>query len=217
MQKTAPRNKRSTRYVFLFFVSFFSFLFFSTLFLLLSFRRDVYCFGSNEFQRWNPFDFPKLRSRRLTLSIFLKISPISFEFPFLSIRNAINRRRRRRRLLEHRVYIIVARNETLPERNSRGCRNLRWWNNVHDLMLNPLETRAPDRGNYRGWDPLSLKSCAHYVLKIYIPVRIRPTTSSKTSPLGNFWNLSSGNLAVEVYAASFEREIYFSTLNNFEI
>lgn len=196
---------------------FFSFLFFSTLFLLLSFRRDVYCFGSNEFQRWNPFDFPKLRSRRLTLSIFLKISPISFEFPFLSIRNAINRRRRRRKLLEHRVYIIVARNETLPERNSRGCRNLRWWNNVHDLMLNPLEARAPDRGNYRGWDPLSLKSCAHYVLKIYIPVRIRPTTSSKTSPLGNFWNLSSGSLVVEVYAASFEREIYFSTLNNFEI
>lgn len=196
---------------------FFFFSLFSTLFLLLSFRRDVYCFGSNEFQRWNPFDFPKLRSRRLTLSIFLKISPISFEFPFLSIRNAINRRRRRRKLLEHRVYIIVARNETLPERNSRGCRNLRWWNNVHDLMLNPLEARAPDRGNYRGWDPLSLKSCAHYVLKIYIPVRIRPTTSSKTSPLGNFWNLSSGNLAVEVYAASFEREIYFSTLNNFEI
>lgn len=74
----------------------------------------------------------------------------SKKFPFLSIRNAINRRRRRRRLLEHRVYIIVARNETLPERNSRGCRNLRWWNNVHDLMLNPLEARAPDRGNYRG-------------------------------------------------------------------
>lgn len=41
-------------------------------------------------------------------------------------------------------------NETLPERNSRGYRNLRRWNNVHDLMLSPLEARAPDRGNYRG-------------------------------------------------------------------
>lgn len=57
MQKTAPRNKRSTRYAlvlplpplprFFFFLFFFSF----TLFLLFSLRRDVYCFGSNEFQR----------------------------------------------------------------------------------------------------------------------------------------------------------------------
>lgn len=51
---------------------------------------------------------------------------------------------------EGEAFVGTSRNETLPERNSRGYRNLRRWNNVHDLMLSPLEARAPDRGNYRG-------------------------------------------------------------------
>lgn len=225
MRKTAPRNKRSTPLLPLLPRFFFSFLF-SFRFLLFSFRRDVYCFGSNEFQRWNPFDFPMI-FRNCGGNISLDLSK-NFPSNFLSYRFAINWKRKGRRgggrsdCWKYRVYFdrwIIAK-----------------WNVARKKLEGILKSAAVEQcawfnvesfGSSCAWQgKLSrLRSFKFEKLRALrsqnIPVNrdswIRPTTSSKTSSLGNFWKLSSGSLARSVYAPSFEREIYFSALNNFEI
>lgn len=175
MRKTAPRNKRSTPLLPLLPRFFFSFLF-SFRFLLFSssFHSDVtfivsirtnFNDGILSISRW----FSEIAEETF-LSIFLKIFPrISFPIDSQLIEKEKGEEEEEEAIVGNIAYILIvelSRNETLPERNWRGYWNPRRWNSVHDLMLSPLGARAPDRGNYRGWDPLSLKSCAHYVLKI---------------------------------------------------